>query len=723
MNSSYFITCPKGIEILLADELTQLGADTVKSSMAGVYATGTFEFAYRSCLWSRLANRILYRLAKAPVDSIDSLYKLVYEIDWESHMLPTASLWIDFSGECHGITNTLFGAQKVKDAIVDRLREKTGERPTIEKDQPDIRINFHIQKGIAEVALDLSGESLHRRGYRIDAGVAPLKENLAAAILIRSGWLTLSQTDTTLIDPMCGSGTFLIEAAMMAADIAPGLLRHYFGFQGWKQHDKALWQNLRQAALKRKEIGLTRDLPDFRGYDADPRVMAHARNNITRAGLDEWIAVTVKEIGHLTRPTHGSQQPGLIVVNPPYGERLSEASSLQHLYQHFSDRLTDSFNDWKVAIFTGNPDLCKTMSYRPYKKYALFNGTIPCELLLFNITQEWTKQFKPKIAEPNEAEELPTLSSGAQMVANRIQKNNKKIEKWLKTFEGNCYRIYDADLPEYAVAIDRYGDYFHLQEYAPPKTIDPDKAQHRLEELVAAVQHIFGVSPDKIIIKQRLKQKGKNQYQKLEHRQDIIEVEEEGAKFLVNLHDYLDTGLFLDHRPVRRMIRNLSKNKRFLNLFGYTGTASVQAAIGGARRTVTVDMSTTYCDWAKRNLAFNGFSDSLNRVIQADCLVWLQNNTEPFDIILLDPPTFSNSKRMDDVLDIQRDYARLIPLAMRSLTQEGLLIFSTNFRQFKLDPTLLSDYVIEDITAKSFDPDFARDSKLHHCWLIRKNTT
>ncbi|NNM59658.1 MAG: bifunctional 23S rRNA (guanine(2069)-N(7))-methyltransferase RlmK/23S rRNA (guanine(2445)-N(2))-methyltransferase RlmL [Legionellales bacterium] len=719
MNSSYFITCPKGIEILLADELTQFGATTVKLSMAGVYATGSLEFAYRTCLWSRLANRILYRLAKEPIDSIESLYGIVYDIDWESHMLPTASLWIDFSGECPGISNTLFGAQKIKDAIVDKLRDKTGDRPSIEKEQPDIRINCHIQKGIAEIAIDLSGESLHRRGYRIDAGVAPLKENLAAAILIRAGWLDLCQTDTTLIDPMCGSGTFLIEAAMMSADIAPGLLRHYFGFQKWKLHDKALWHDLRQAALARKEIGLARDLPDFRGYDADPRVMAHARNNITRAGLDEWISVTVKEIAHLTRPTHASQRPGLIVVNPPYGERLSDATSLQHLYQHFSERLTDSFSDWKVAIFTGNPDLCKTMSYRPYKKYALFNGTIPCDLLLFQITHEWTKQFKPKITEATEIV-LPELSQGAQMVANRLQKNHKKIEKWLKTFDGNCYRIYDADLPEYAVAIDRYGDYFHLQEYAAPKTIDPEKAQNRLEELVTAVQHVFGVARDKLIIKQRLKQKGKNQYQKLRDSHDFIEVEEEGAKFLVNLQDYLDTGLFLDHRPVRRMIRNLSKNKHFLNLFCYTGTASVQAAIGGARRTVSVDMSATYCDWAKRNLASNGFSDSLHKVIQADCLIWLQKNTEQFDLILLDPPTFSNSKRMDDVLDIQRDYMSLIDLTMKSLTKDGLLIFSTNFRQFKLDPAMLVEYAIENITAKSFDPDFARDSKLHHCWLVRR---
>jgi 23S rRNA (guanine2445-N2)-methyltransferase / 23S rRNA (guanine2069-N7)-methyltransferase len=719
MNSlSYFITCPKGIEILLAEELTQLGASAVKLSMAGVYAEGDLKFAYQTCLWSRLANRILYSLVKQSIDSSQALYDAVYAINWESHMAPDATLWIDFAGDCPGISNSQFGAQKVKDAIVDHLRDKTGQRPTIEKDQPDIRVNVHIQKGIAMISLDLSGESLHRRGYRVDAGVAPLKENLAAAILIRAGWPAICKTDTTFIDPMCGSGTFLIEAAMMSADIAPGLLRHYFGFQAWKQHDKELWQTLRQEALKRKQQGLECDLPDFRGYDADPRVMAHARNNIARAGLDEFISVTVKEIAKLTRPTHGSQQSGMIVVNPPYGERLNDAQTLQHLYQNFGERLLESFKGWRVAIFTGNPDLCKSMQLRPYKKYPMFNGTIACELLLFDITEEWEKRFKPKEV-PIAEIVLPTLSQGAEMVANRLRKNNKKLENWLKHFDGNCYRVYDADIPEYAVAIDRYGDFCHIQEYAAPKTIDPEKAQARLDEAITAVQQVFEMPRNKIILKQRIKQKGKNQYQKLQHKQNFMEVNEEGAKLLVNLTDYLDTGLFLDHRPVRRMVREMSRSKRFLNLFCYTATATVHAAIGGARQSVSVDMSATYCDWAKRNLALNGFSDSLHKVIQADCLLWLQQNKLQFDVILLDPPTFSNSKRMDDVLDIQRDHVNLINLTMQSLSSDGVLIFSNNFRKFKLDPILLDKYDIEDIKAKSFDPDFARDEKLHHCWLIK----
>lgn len=717
---SFFISCPKDMEGLLQAEVTDLGATSTKLSLAGLYATGTLEMAYRICLWSRLANRLLYILTQQPVTSVTMLYDAVSSIEWLDHIAPECSLWIDFSGECPGITHSTFGAQKVKDAIVDQVRDRIGLRPTIEKDQPDIRINVFLFRGIATVSLDLSGESLHRRGYRVDAGVAPLKENLAAAILIRSGWPQLMNSpESTFIDPMCGSGTLLIEAAMMAADIAPGLLRSYFGFRAWKYHQPELWASLRKEAVARKEAGLAKDLPDIRGYDADPRVLGHANANIERAQLDGEISVSVKELAKLVRPTHKSQAPGLIVTNPPYGERMSDMATLQHLYHYLGQKLREEFPNWQAAIFTGNSQLGKTMGIRARKKYAFFNGTIPCDLLLFTITPEWFVIDKPPATLENRAPKDLDLGSGATMVANRIKKNLQKLERWLKTSNSDCYRVYDADIPEYAVAIDRYKNYFHVQEYAAPKTVDEDKAAQRLQEAVAAVKQVFQAENKAVIVKQRLKQKGKNQYEKLAQHKQYFEINEEGAKLLINLTDYLDTGVFLDHRPVRRMIRQMAKGKSFLNLFCYTATATVHAGIGGARRSTSVDMSATYTDWARSNFALNGLSESLHNVVQADCLPWLQKNQQVFDIILLDPPTFSNSKRMQDILDIQRDHVNIITLCMRSLSKDGVLIFSNNFRKFKLDAEGLSHYHVEDITSKTFDPDFARDLKLHHCWLIR----
>jgi 23S rRNA (guanine2445-N2)-methyltransferase / 23S rRNA (guanine2069-N7)-methyltransferase len=708
------------MEGLLQAEVTELGATATKLSLAGLYASGTLEVAYRICLWSRLANRLLCILAQQPVTSVAMLYDAVMDIEWLEHIAPECTLWIDFAGECEGITHSNFGAQKVKDAIVDHVRERTGLRPNIEKEQPDIRINVFLFKGIATISLDLSGESLHRRGYRIDAGVAPLKENLAAAILVRAGWPQyMHSPEATFIDPMCGSGTLLIEAAMMAADIAPGLLRSYFGFRAWKHHQPELWATLRKDAIARKEVGLAKELPDIRGYDADPRVLGHAKANIERAQLDEVISVSVKELAKLVRPTHKSQAPGLLVTNPPYGERMSDMATLQHLYHYLGQKLREEFPDWQAAIFTGNSQLGKTMGIRARKKYAFFNGTIPCDLLLFTITPEWFVTDKPAAVIETEPAPQTELTSGATMVANRIKKNIQKLERWLKTANTDCYRVYDADIPEYAVAVDKYKGYFHVQEYAAPKTIDAEKAAQRLQESVTAVKQVFQADTKKVIVKQRLKQKGKNQYEKLAQHKHYFEVNEEGAKLLINLTDYLDTGVFLDHRPVRRMIKQMVKGKTFLNLFCYTATATVHAGIGGAKRSTSVDMSATYTDWARSNFALNGLSESLHKVVQADCLTWLQDNTQTFDLILLDPPTFSNSKRMQDILDIQRDHVNIITLCMRSLNKDGTLIFSNNFRKFKLDADNLSHYHVEDITAKTFDPDFSRDLKLHHCWLIR----
>lgn len=716
--SLYFVTCPKGVEGLLEQELIGLGGQEIKLSLAGLWVKGDLVFAYRVCLWSRLANRLLYCLNQQSTPDTQALYDFVYAQDWQAHMRPETTLWIDYQGDIPEIKNSQFGAQKVKDALVDKLRDQTGKRPQIEKDQPGIRLNVHVHRQQATLSLDLSGESLHRRGYRIDAGVAPLKENLAAAILRRAGWPEQFSEQQTFIDPLCGSGTFLIEAALMSADIAPGLFRSYFGFRGWLGHEPDLWQSLRQEALNRRDQGLARPLPDFRGYDGDPRVMGHARQNIERAGLDEHISVSVRTLSHLTRPTHGNLKPGLMVMNPPYGERLSDPALMRPFYQHLGERLVPEFEGWRVAIFTGATEGVKALPLRPYKKYALFNGTIPCDLLLFEVTEAWKKRERP-VADPStQVSPLSALPAEAEMIYNRLAKNLKQRQAFLKQLDSNAYRLYDADMPEYSAAIDCYAGYYHIQEYAPPKTIDPQKAEVRLEALVTAVKALFKVGQDKIILKQRRRQKGKFQYEALGKRGLLVDIHEEGVKCWANLSDYLDTGLFLDHRPVRRLIRQQAKNKRFLNLFAYTATASLHAAVGGARKTVSVDMSATYCDWARRQLALNGFAEPLHEVIQADCLTWLSACRETYDLILLDPPTFSNSKRMDNHFDVQADHIALIQATMRRLAPEGRLIFSNNNRSFKLDPSLSEAFYVREWTDKSFDLDFERDKKLHHVWLI-----
>ena len=724
----FFAACPKGLESLLLEELSSMDAERCRETVAGVYFSGDIEIAYKACLWSRLANKILLPLAKIPVDGGDDLYEGACNIPWREHLNPTGSLVVDFSGTNQTIRNTQFGALRVKDAVVDCLRDSDGNRPSVDKQNPDIRLNVRLNRGVAQVSLDLSGRSLHRRGYRTQQGIAPMKENLAAALLLRANWPAIAARGGALLDPMCGSGTLLIEAAMMAADIAPGLERH-FGFERWLQHDDKIWQNLREQAIQRRSVGLEQASVEIRGYDANLGVIHAAENNIVQAKLDDQIRVSRKELKDFVLPTHKVLTPGLVISNPPYGERLGDIESLKHLYAHFGERLKASFEGWQAAIFTGNPDLCRGTHLHSNKQYKFFNGTLPSVLLLFDID---SKNYI-RVRERAESKSLKVgeeqLTEGARMLANRLKKNAKQRSKWLKKASVSCYRLYDADMPEYSAAIDIYtgidGDvYAHVQEYAAPKTIDEKSALKRFSEIQTAVPYALSLPIENISYKQRRRNRGSSQYEKMqpdtEHRPLVIQ--EGGVKLEVDLWRYLDTGLFLDHRPVRLKIAALASGARFLNLFCYTATASVHAALAGARFTLSVDMSHTYLAWAKRNYALNGMSESVNRLEQGDCLEWLKTADQQFDLILLDPPSFSNSKRMLDVLDIQRDHVHLIEQSMRLLAPGGTLIFSNNLRSFKLETEVLVDYQLQNFGQASLDLDFQRNNKIHHCWLINHKT-
>lgn len=711
-------TCPKGLEDMLADELLSFGAELHKRHLAGISVRATIEVAYRCCLWSRLANRILMPLTQFRVDSAQALYDGIAQVAWHDHFSPELTFAVDFTGTNRAISHTQFGAQKSKDAVVDQFVWRCGKRPSVDLKNPDWRLNVHLSRDEASVGIDLAGDSLHRRGYRLQGGIAPLKENLAAALLLRANWPGIAARGGALLDPLCGSGTLLIEGAMMAMDIAPGIWRQRWAFEHWLQHDVTAWRRIHQDALARKTQAFARQWPEIRGYDASAAAIRAAEENIERAELSGKVRVVRKELAQFVKPTHHVIDSGLIITNPPYGERLGEQESLRHLYAHLAERLRAEFQGWHAAIFTGNPDLGKTMGLRSNKQYRFWNGAIPAQLLLFDIDPRYFIDHK-KI-ENASIEVGPELTSGAQMFANRLQKNRKRLQKWVQQYGIQCYRLYDADMPEYAVAIDCYGDWIHIAEYAAPVSVDISAAEQRLREVLSAIPPALNISPQKVVLKQRERQRGKAQYQRIDQRGEFFEVRENTARLLVNLNDYLDTGLFLDHRPVRRKIGEIAGGKRFLNLFCYTATASVHAALGGAKTTTSVDMSQTYLDWARRNFALNGLSEARNHCEQADCRKWLADCTQQFDLILLDPPTFSNSKRMDDTLDIQRDHADLIHQALRLLAPDGLLIFSTNRRRFQLDAVLSELFDVEDVSRWSLDPDFERSPNIHQCWFIRQ---
>ncbi|MDP3877708.1 MAG: bifunctional 23S rRNA (guanine(2069)-N(7))-methyltransferase RlmK/23S rRNA (guanine(2445)-N(2))-methyltransferase RlmL [Methylobacter sp.] len=781
-----FATTPKAMESILSDELRAIGVSHIKATLAGVAFQGDLETAYRACLWSRTANRILLVLSSFEVKSQQDLYDGVQKIDWFEHINPEDSFAVSFSAKnSEAINNTHFGALKVKDAIVDQMRARFQTRPSINTEQPNIRINVYLNGESAQLSLDLSGESLHRRGYRDVSIKAPMKENLAAAMLLRSGWPQIAQQQGALIDPMCGSGTLLLEGAMIAADYAPGLLRDYYGFSGWKKHDADCWKKLCAEAEQRKKIGIEK-LPVIVGFDQNRQTVNTALAHVANAGLQNKIHIERRDIEDAA-PAE-SWTPGLLICNPPYGERLGDEQETAELYKKFGETLKKHFVGWKAAMIISNPELGFRLGLRSQKPITLFNGALECKLLRLAIeernffipkarTQEeritqalesskvQATENRPTLAnadketiepeainvpsEPARAEmfayrdvgegrELGAVSFAyrdvgegrepvaAEMFANRLKKNLKKLSNWVKQNRISCYRVYDADLPEYAVAVDIYQGaqtWVNVQEYEPPKSIDQHKADQRLAGLLAEIPRILKVEPEQVFLKIRRKQKSTDQYEKYGDQGRFHIIEEGGCKLLVNFEDYLDTGLFLDHRPIRRLIQQQANGKHFLNLFAYTGSATVHAAVGGAKSTTTVDMSNTYVNWAKKNLALN-VSEGNHEFIQADCLDWLeQQAAQPgklYDLIFLDPPTFSNSKRMEAAFDIQTDHVQLINNAVALLAPGGVLYFSTNFRRFKIDNAALSELIVEDISAATVPEDFARNPKIHYCWRIQE---
>lgn len=704
-NTNWLVVCAKGTEALLADEIRHLGGNVDKENHIGVYWHGDLEAAYKVCLWSRLASRLLLPLHECQVDSVDEMYRMAKSVDWPSLFPVDATFRIDFHGSSRFINNTQFGAQKIKDAVVDCFREKVGARPDVDK-SGDIRIEAQLRKGQLLLFLNVSGDSLHRRGYRLQPGQAPLKENLAAALLIRAGWPEKFKAGQHLIDPMCGSGTLLIEAGLMAADVAPGLNRQGWGFERWKSHERKLWLRLVEDARQRRTDGINGLKNKLYGFDIDADQLAAASKNLERSGLEGKVHLERRDITDLRVQKDVVKEGGLVICNPPYGERIGELPQLAPLYQHLHDA-TMKFPEWPIAIFTGNLDLSRAIRRPLDKQYKFMNGKIEAKLLVFGAADE--RSSRPQVS---------AIRGPVEQFANRIKKNIKTASKWAKRENIHCYRIYDADLPEYAVAVDRYEDWLHVQEYVPPKSIDPAVAERRLLDVLSALPEVTGVPAEKIVLKRRERQSGKRQYEKQSDEKRTMVVREGQVNILVNLKDYLDTGLFLDHRPTRLEIAKLAANKRFLNLFCYTATASVHAAAAGATCT-SVDMSRTYINWGRDNFSLNNIDPDAHPFVQADCLQWLKDDQGEYDIIFMDPPSFSNSKRMEGVLDIQRDHVDLIRMAMERLAPGGTLIFSCNLRKFEMEYDALSDLDVKDVSAKSIPSDYARRPNIHVCFHIQ----
>lgn len=805
MEYSFHAPAALGLPGLVAEEVRALGATRVRVGPAAVSFRGSLEVGYRACLWSRCASRVLLELARFPAPDAKALYRGAAGVDWLEHMDVSQTFAIRATGTNRQLRHTGFSAQQVKDALVDTFRDRIGSRPSVDVRDPDVQVQLHLHGTWATLSLDLAGAPLHRRGYRVAGAEAPLKENVAAALLLLAGWPEVAGAGGAFVDPMCGGGTLPIEAAWMAGDVAPGLLRERFGLHGWQLHDAPLWERLRQEASARAEVGLA-SLPPILGFEADRRGVRAALEAVERAGLHGRVHIERRELQHAEPPPRRRRRPegdwaaesgmesgslsvgapgveqaaepgsalavatvarqaagqaaepaarasslpeGLLAVNPPYGQRLGEVAQLRVLYASLGRLAQERFSGYRVAVLTSERDLAACLGLGVAQAAPLRNGSIACTLYRFRGADEvgadadapgagggsasGSRAALAQAKKPGGGDRrdhgsgpkrgIPRASGAESAVdgafANRLRKRARHLGKWARRQEITCYRIYDADLPEYSVAVDRYEDLVHVHEYAPPDTVDAAAAVERLSEVIAVVPGVLGVAPENVFLKVRKRQRGRSQYRKIGEGGAFREVHEGGHRFLVNLEDYLDAGLFLDHRLVRARLGELARGKRFLNLFCYTGTASVYAARGGATDTTSVDRSGTYLGWARRNLALNGLSERRNALVRADSRRFLAETRETWDLIFVDPPTFSNTKSGDPPFEVQRDHPALLAAVARRLSPGGLILFSTNRRRFRLEADALPRLEVKDVSAALLPEDFRRTPRIHQVFELR----
>lgn len=695
-----FITCPKGIERLLEQELKTLSVEITKQTVGGVYATISLEAYYRVLIHTRLANRVLIQLFSEPVTTANGIVETALKYPWASHFSVDKTINIQFRGTNKFINNTMYGAQLVKDGISDYFRQREGSRPSVAKREADSQLHAHLKYNQLSVYIDPLGSSLHKRGYRVKLGGAPIKENVAAALLMLSGWEDKAKDGASLIDPFCGSGTILIEAYFMAIHAAPGLYRESDSFSHWQPHDVSLYDSL-LAEAKGKIIDYQGQIM---GFDLDEKMVSLTKAHLKALDIENKISVSKKDIMHLNIPKHLKQ--GLIISNPPYGERLSEERELIPVYQTLGKRAKLCADNWTMGVISSNEHLLRAIGLRAHKKTTLKNGALDCQFLLFRLDKE--NHYNPMA--------LEKLNEGGDMLLNRLKKNQRKLKTWLKQEKISCYRLYDADLPDFNAAIDIYQDWAHVQEYAPPKSVDEKKATRRMNTLLSVLIQGMGFEDNKVILKQRQRQRSKNQYESMAQTQQRFLVKEGEIQCWVNLHDYIDTGLFLDHRRLRQQFEQMRPTK-FLNLYCYTGVASLHAARGGAI-TTNVDLSKTYLNWAKDNFRSNHLTIDKHQFIQTDVMAWLKENKGSYDVIFCDPPSFSNSKRMEGVLDIQRDHAKMIKLCMQRLSKTGKLYFSCNLKGFKLDDEIKEMFKVIDITTETTSKDFSESRHQHRAYEI-----
>ncbi len=734
--------CAFGLEAIVKRELLALGYQPKVTQPGRIGFQGEWADVARTNLWLRTADRVLVEVLKFPCADFDALFDTVKDHDWTRWLPVDAVFPVAGRSRKSQLTSVPAVQRTVKKAIVESLLREH-QTATLAETGATYQIEIALLEDTATVTLDTTGASLHKRGYRILTGSAPIKETLAAAMVDLSVW----NPERALVDPFCGTGTIPIEAAMIGMNIAPGINRE-FSFQKWADFPI---EQLNQARDQAKDE-IRRDLEmQIIGTDRDDDALEMARFHARKAGVEKQIHFQQKNFEDF----RSKRQHGCVITNPPYGERLEDTEKLLPLYQSIP-MVIQRVPTWSLYLITNMPRFERIVQKTATRRRKLYNGRIQCTYFQFlgprpdrnrqnesdqnvvdqdeldqseppqndtspesntpNPTAENTTAKKPKPATPPIFGGLqPKDHEQAELFRSRLLKRIRHFRRWPTKRDIHCYRLYERDIPEIPLVVDRYADHLHMTCYDRPHDRDLARDAAWLDLMKQTAASAMEIPIQRVHLKQR--DEHLQQYRKVDQKNRTIEVQERDLRFLVNLTDYVDTGLFLDHRNLREMVREQSAGKDFLNLFAYTGSFSVYAASGNAKSTTSVDLSKTYLDWAGENFRVNDLSLSNHQFVSDDSIEFLRNTDQQFDLAVVDPPTYSNSKRTNNDWDVQKRHLELLTTLHGVMRPGSTVYFSSNFRRFKLDEDNLTGFQIHEISKQTVPEDF-RNKRIHRCWHL-----
>ena len=717
----FLARCASGFEDVLAKELIGLHCKHVESIKGGATFAGEYADGLRACLWSRVATRVLMEITRASAHSADTLYAGVRKIPWERIIASGATVAMHASGQNAALRNTQFTAVKVKDAVCDRLAVERGERPDVDGADPDFPIDIAIYRDRATVYLNLSGPVLHKRGYR-EPGVqteAPLKETLAAGILLAAGWGEMSPDGMGFADPMCGSGTLPIEAALIATNTAPGLLRDRWGFESYLQHDPALWNQLVEEAQVARIPAADLSMRIL-GSDLNADAIEIARANADRAGVGDLIELYVDDAANLGkhirrgRRLHG----GLVACNPPYGYRLGSGESLAGVYEALGAAVNALEGSWKLATISPDAGIDTGLGRVPRETLACYNGPLSTSLRIYDLDDAATEIVITSLAGADH--KVAVAERMSEQFAARLRKAAKERAKWARKAGVQSYRIYDADLPDYAFSVDLFhradddAALVRVEEHRAGSGVDPERADRRFFDGLAIIPAVLDIAHDQVFFKRAFHKKGAPAPDAC-----WTDVREAEFTFEVDLGSQGECGLPLDMRPVRELLRAEAAGKRFACLLAHAGAPTTYAAAGDAASTVTVDSSKVFLEQAERTVLANGFDGRDHAFVQEDALEWLASQAKAgrtFDLIFCDLSAFPKSKDSDETALCTLVLERVV----RILAPGGALLLACRDRRFKLPDEVLSKLGLStrEITAETIAHDFSRTPKIHRAFLI-----